>query len=92
MALVGLIPLAVAAIEASYAALVLRGWRRRDNLVFGLLALDDATMTAWRGLNVLTGGSIIANHVMVPCMIGTITLAVLSLDFIASFPRHRATA
>jgi signal transduction histidine kinase len=90
MASVGLIPLAVAAIEASYAALVLRGGRRRDNLMFGLLALDDAAMTAWRGLNVLTGGSIISNSVLLPCMIGTITLAVLSLDFIVSFPRQPA--
>ncbi|HET9625488.1 MAG TPA: ATP-binding protein [Kofleriaceae bacterium] len=92
MTAVGLIPLAVAAIEASYAALVLRGWRRRDNLMFGLLALNDAVMTAWRGLIVLTGGSIIANAVLVPCMIGTITLAVLSLDFLAGFPRQRALA
>jgi hypothetical protein len=84
----GVIPLAIATIGASYAALVLRGWRRRDNLVFGLLALTDAAMTAWRGINVLTGGSLIAPGVLVPCMVGTIVLAVFTLEFISAFPRR----
>jgi signal transduction histidine kinase len=84
----GLIPLAVATVGASYAALVLRGWRRRDNLMFGLLALTDAAMTAWRGVNVLTGGSIVAPGVLVPCMIGTIGLALLTFEFISAFPRR----
>jgi signal transduction histidine kinase len=87
---VGLIPLAVATVGASYAALVLRGWRRRDNLVFGLLALTDAAMTAWRGVNVLTGGSIIARGVLVPCMIGTILLSLLTIEFVTAFPRRPA--
>ena len=86
---VGLIPLAVATIGASYAALVLRGWRRRDNLVFGLLALTDAAMTGWRGANVLTGGSIVTASVVTPCMIGTIALALLTIEFIVAFPRRR---
>jgi signal transduction histidine kinase len=84
----GLIPLAVAAISASYAALVLRGWRRRDNLMFGLLALTDALMTAWRGVNVLTGGSVISRSVLLPCTFGTVVLALLSLEFISAFPRR----
>jgi hypothetical protein len=86
----GLIPLAIATIGASYAALVLRGWRRRDNLMFGLLVLTDAAMTAWRGINVLTGGSMIARGVLVPCMLGTIVLAMLTLEFISAFPRRPA--
>ena len=86
----GLIPLAVATIGASDAALVLRGWRRRDNLMFGVLALTDAAMTAWRGVNVLTGGSIIAPSVLLPCMLGTIVLALLTLEFITAFPRRAA--
>jgi signal transduction histidine kinase len=85
----GLIPLAIATVGASYAALVLRGWRRRDNLMFGLLALTDAAMTAWRGVNVLTGGSIVAPGVMVPCTVGTIGLALITLEFISAFPRRR---
>jgi signal transduction histidine kinase len=85
----GIIPLAVAAIGASYAALVLRGWRRRDNLMFGLLALTDAAMTAWRGVNVLTGGSIISPSVLAPCMVGTVALAMLTLEFVSAFPRRR---
>jgi len=85
----GLIPLAIATVGASYAALVLRGWRRRDNRMFGLLALTDAAMTAGRGMNVLTGGSIVAPGVLVPCMIGTIALALLTLEFVAGFPRRR---
>jgi len=86
----GLVPLAIAAIGASYAALVLRGWRRRDNLMFGLLALTDALMVAWRGVNVLTGGSIIAASVLVPCMLGTVVLALLTLEFVTAFPRRPA--
>jgi len=84
----GLIPLAIATIGASYAAIVLRGWRRRDNLMFGLLALTDAAMTAWRGINVLTGGSIVSPGVLVPCMLGTIVLALLTLEFVSGFPRR----
>ena len=86
----GLVPLAIAAIGASYAALVLRGWRRRDNLMFGLLALTDALMVAWRGVNVLTGGSIVAASVLVPCMLGTVVLALLTLEFVTGFPRRPA--
>ncbi|MDB4960231.1 MAG: Sensor histidine kinase [Myxococcales bacterium] len=85
----GWIPLAIAMIGAAYAALVLRGARRRDNLVFGLLTLTDAAMTAWRGMNVITGGSIIARGVLVPCTIGTIVLALLTLEFIGGFPRRK---
>jgi signal transduction histidine kinase len=85
----GIIPLAIATVGAAYAALVLRGSRRRDNLVFGILILVDAAMTAWRGVNVLTGGTIIARGVLVPCTIGTIALSLLTLEFIVAFPRHR---
>jgi len=88
----GLIPLAIAMVGAAYAVLVLRGAPRRDNVVFGLLTLTDAAMTAWRGMNVLTGGSIISRGVLVPCTIGTILLAMLTLEFIAGFPRGRAMA
>ncbi|HEY0192192.1 MAG TPA: hypothetical protein VGC42_13820, partial [Kofleriaceae bacterium] len=88
----GSIPLAIAAIGASYAVLVLRGWRRRDNLMFGLIALTDSLMTAWRGVNVLTGGSIVARGVMSPCMFGTIVLAMLTPEFIVAFPRRRPMA
>ena len=87
--IVGLIPLAVATVGAAYAVLVLRGWRRRDNLMFGLLALTDATMTAWRGVNVLTGGSIIGRGVMLPCAIASVALSLITLEFVAAFPRRR---
>ena len=56
--------------------------------MFGLLALTDAAMTAWRGVNVLTGGSIVAPGVIVPCTLGTIVLALLTLEFISAFPSH----
>lgn len=84
----GLIPLAVATIGAAYAALMLRGRTRRDNLVFGILILIDAAMTAWRGLNVLTGGSIVSRNVILACTLGTISLAVLTIEFVTAFPRH----
>ncbi|HSR97840.1 MAG TPA: hypothetical protein VLM79_12355, partial [Kofleriaceae bacterium] len=58
--------------------------------MFGLLALTDAGMTAWRGMNVLTGGSIVAPGVLVPCMLGTIALALLTFEFISAFPRRPA--
>jgi len=82
----GIIPLAVAMIGASYAAVILKGTPSRDNIVFGILALVDASMTAWRGLNVLAGGSIISQGVLVPCTIGTVVLALLTIEFIWSFP------
>ena len=64
---------------------------RRDNVMFGLLALTDAAMTAWRGVNVLSGGSIIVDaSVPVPCAIGTIVMALLSMEFIVELPAPAA--
>lgn len=85
----GLIPLAIAAIGVAYGTLILRGPKRRDNVVFGILSLTDAAVTAWRGLNVLAGGSIISSGVLVPCTLGTIVLAILTLEFVTAFPRRR---
>jgi signal transduction histidine kinase len=85
----GIVLLAISLVGASYAILTLRNAHRRDNLVFGTLIIIDASMTAWRGLNVLTGGSIISRGVLVPCTIGTIALALITYEFISSFPRHR---
>jgi len=85
----GVLALAIAAIGAAYATIVLRAApHRRDNVMFGALALTDASMTAWRGANVISGDSIITSAVTVPCSLATIILAVLTLDFIASFPRR----
>jgi len=84
----GFIPLAISAIGLAYAALMLKNRQRRDNLVFGILVLVDAGMTAWRGLNVLTGGSIVSPGVLIPCSIGTIALALLSFEFVYAFPRR----
>ncbi len=86
---VGLIPIAIALVGVSYAILTLRNAYRRDNLVFGTLIIIDAAMSAWRGLNVLTGGSIVSRGVLVPCTIGTIALALITFEFISSFPNHR---
>ncbi len=87
----GLIALAIAAIGAAYATLVIRAApNRRDNLSFGILAMADATMTAWRGLNALAGQSLIDIAVTIPCSVATITLAVMTVEFIVPFPRRRA--
>jgi signal transduction histidine kinase len=87
----GIIALAIAAIGTAYAGLVLRAAsHRRDNLVFGALALTDAAMTAWRGLNVLAGEHIVDSAVTIPCSLCTIVLAVLTIEFLASFPRRPA--
>lgn len=87
----GLIALANAAIGAAFAILVIRAApTRRDNLMFGALALMDAAMVAWRGVNVMAGDSIVDVSVLAPCAVGTMVLAVLSIDFMASFPRRPA--
>jgi signal transduction histidine kinase len=87
----GVVVLGIAAIGAAYAGLVLRAApTRRDNLVFGALALTDAAMTTWRGVNVLVGWPIVSESVIMPCSFLTIVLAVLSVEFMASFPRRPA--
>ena len=86
----GILALAIAAIGAAYAGLVIRAApHRRDNVMFGALALTDAAMTAWRGFNVLSGESIVNAAVTIPCSLATIVLACLTIDFVASFPRRR---
>ncbi len=87
----GVIALAIAAIGAAYATLVIRAAPgRRDNVAFGVLAMVDAGMTAWRGLNVLVGDAIIDAAVTVPCSVATIALSVLTIEFIVPFPRRQA--
>lgn len=85
----GLITLAVAAIGGAYAVLVLRAApHRRDNLTFGKLALLDAAITTWRALNLLAGETISAASFNLPCAMGTIGLALLTMEFISAFPRR----
>ncbi|HWU86567.1 MAG TPA: hypothetical protein VN253_04805, partial [Kofleriaceae bacterium] len=87
--LAGIIVLAVAAIGGAYAVLILRAApHRRDNLTFGKLALLDAAITAWRGLNVLAGDSLADMAYALPCALGTIGLALLTIEFISAFPRR----
>jgi signal transduction histidine kinase len=86
----GVIALAIAAIGTAYAGLVLRASPQRDNRVFGALALTDAAMTAWRGINVISGNSIIDHVVTLPCSVETIVLATITIEFVASFPRRPA--
>ena len=89
----GFVALLIAAIGAAYAGLVIRAApHRRDNVLFGLLAATDAAMTAWRGVNALAGVPIVDATCLMPCAIGTIVMAVLSMEFMFSFPRQRAMA
>jgi signal transduction histidine kinase len=89
----GALLLAIAAIGTAYALLVIRAApRRRDNVVFGALAACDAAMIAWRGFNVLSGDPIVGSAVLVPCGIGTIAMALITLEFLAAFPRRPAMA
>jgi signal transduction histidine kinase len=86
-----IIALACASLGAAYAGLVIRAAPdRRDNVMFGALALTDAAMTAWRGISVASGQSIVSASVTLPCSILTIILSTLTIDFIASFPRRRS--
>jgi signal transduction histidine kinase len=88
--LAGIIALAIAALGAAFAILIYRSApHRRDNIVFAALAGVDALMTAWRGLNVLAGDSIIDAAVTVPCSIMTVALAVLTFEFVTAFPRRK---
>jgi len=87
----GLIPLANAAIGTAFAILVIRAApKRRDNLLFGALALIDAAMAAWRGLSVIAGETIVDAVVTLPCAFGTMALGLISIDFMASYPRRPA--
>jgi signal transduction histidine kinase len=89
----GVVIMLIAAMGAAYAGLVLRAApHRRDNALFGALALVDAGMTAWRGVNVLAGWPIVVPTVMVPCAFFTVVMAVISIEFMASFPRRPAPA
>ncbi|HEY4055270.1 MAG TPA: ATP-binding protein [Kofleriaceae bacterium] len=82
----GFIPLAVATIGAGYSALLLKHARRYDIFVFGILVAVDASIAAWRSLNVLSGAEITSPGVLIPCSIGTIFLAFLTFEFLAAFP------
>ena len=85
----GLLTLAIAAVGAAYGGLVIRADpKRRDNLVFGVLAMTDAAMILWRGVNVLSGQSIVSTSVTVPCAIGTVVMALITIEFMWSFPRR----
>ncbi|HEX5059464.1 MAG TPA: ATP-binding protein [Kofleriaceae bacterium] len=87
----GLLTIVIAAVGAAYAALVIRAApTRRDNLMFGVLALTDASMILWRGVNVLSGESIVSASVTLPCSIGTIVMALITMDFLSGFPRRPA--
>ena len=87
----GALLLAISAIGAAYAGLVIRAAPgRRDNLLFGALAATDAAMIAWRGFNVLAGEPLLGEVVLMPCGIGTIAMAVVTIEFLAGFPRRPA--
>ena len=58
----GVLLLAIAAIGAAYGGLVIKAAPgRRDNVVFGALAISDALMITWRAINVLTGECLTAD-------------------------------
>jgi len=85
----GLLAIAIAAVGAAYGMLVIRAApTHRDNVVFGVLAMTDAAMIVWRGVNVLSGESIISHAVTSSCAIGTVLLSLVTMEFLASFPRR----
>jgi hypothetical protein len=87
----GLLLVLIAAIGAAYGGLVIRAApKRRDNLMFGILAMTDAGMILWRAINVLTGEPISSGSIILPCSLGTMVMAILTMDFLASFPRRPA--
>jgi signal transduction histidine kinase len=87
----GMIALAIAALGAAFSILIYRAApHRRDNVVFAALAGVDSLMTAWRGLNVLAGDSIVDSAVTLPCSMLTVILSILTFEFITAFPRRKA--
>ncbi|HEU4613656.1 MAG TPA: hypothetical protein VFS15_16305, partial [Kofleriaceae bacterium] len=87
----GLLTLVIAAVGAAYGGLVIRAApTRRDNVMFGALAMTDAAMILWRGVNVLSGESIVDPTVQVPCAMGSVALALFTIDFLTGFPRRPA--
>jgi len=87
----GLLLLAIAAVGAAYGGLVIRAApTRRDNVVFGALALSDAAMITWPAINVPTGERIVSEAATLPCTLGTMVMAVLTLDFLYAFPGQPA--
>ncbi len=87
----GLLVIAIAAVGAAYGGIVIRAApTRRDNVVFGVLAMTDAAMILWRGVNVLSGESIVSTAVTVPCAIGSVGLSLATIEFLWSFPRRPA--
>jgi signal transduction histidine kinase len=85
----GLLLVLIAAIGAAYGGVVIRAApKRRDNVMFGLLAMTDASMILWRAVNVLTGEPITSPAVTLPCALGTMVMAVITMDFLWSFPRR----
>jgi len=85
----GLLLLGIAAVGLAYSSLVLRSDRkRRDNVLFGLLTMSDALMITWRAINVLSGESLVSKAVTLPCSLGTMVMAVLTIEFLYSFPRR----
>ncbi|HLL23362.1 MAG TPA: hypothetical protein VK427_14595, partial [Kofleriaceae bacterium] len=89
----GIIALAIAALGVSFAILIYRAApRRRDNVVFAALAGVDALITAWRGLNVVAGESIVESATAIPCEVLAVVLSTLTVEFITAFPRRPAMA
>ena len=87
----GLLSLVIAAIGAGFGIVVIRAApKRRDNVVFGILAMTDAAMIVWRGVNVLAGDTIVSAAVTLTCAVGTIVMALVSMEFLAAFPDRSA--
>ncbi len=84
--------IAIAVLGVAYSSMVLRAAPgRRDNQLFFAIAILDVTMVAWRGVFVLTGGSILDSWCLTPCSVATTVLATLSVEFLWGFPGHART-
>ena len=71
----GLLLVLIAAIGAAYGILCIRAApKRRDNVMFGVLAMTDASLILWRAVNVLTGQPISAHSIIFPCSFGTMSV------------------
>jgi signal transduction histidine kinase len=85
----GALLLAIAVVGAAYCSMVLRAApRRRDNRLFFAIGILDVTMVAWRGVFVLSGGTIVDAWCLAPCSVGTTVLAIICVEFLWGFPNH----
>jgi signal transduction histidine kinase len=86
----GFLLLALAGAGLAFAMLVLRADPRRwDNRIFSAMCFVDGMMEALRAAQLLDGGSITGEGLQLACMLGSVLISYLTIEFVYSFPFNR---